>query len=676
MVVSQCETSFGCFFVRRLTELGHRFEHLYVEQGQANFTLVGVDERGSFNRILPGYMSELLVKIDAQTKVINVFSAVNLPNITVVSTVGSSIILEQRDGQLVELDQSETRFATSETTIYVGGCMRSVAVQAAKTWINLVSSSGNAVYRVPNGERIFGCSSKPGLRRILIGLGDGDLRGRGRVCLLEVSPDGQIVEVGRKDFMQEIVDVTIINESSSAVASVDDSIYQLVFGDDGIRVKSHLKLNISIKSITAFSSGELLCSSVNGIIILLDQNFTVKSSMSVAPEPIFLGDPILVGDDEYVPGISQGKCVLISPNSTIARLMLPSPASSVSISNNLIFSATGGDLTLSKMPSLTHGPSPVFCPSLKVQIPSKARGSLQPDPSRDVYFVPLVNESPIMMRPSDKQCFSLFSLPPIDVAIVAGDCCILAHGSDSLSLIEMTTDDNFRVVWSLPFVEGVCAMTLLGDDKFAVCTDSGLISIWSLSRTMTPKQLAASQLSENYGTVKLLATARGRLFVVNLGTGKLITCFYRNTDRSLLITSVPEPDFSGSPATCCALVTESVVALGTRDGHLRLVEIPESVFQDEECGLPFCTSSSDPETCLTVNLVIADQELGPKAGIIDMLTIPGKPGFVFFSTDDGQMGVLRSLKGLKVDKRLLMIDEEVVDDETQRAKLRGGWEWE
>lgn len=632
-------------------------------------SLVGIKGEGELVEMHPGILTRPMVTLETPTKAISVFSTSHFPSLTVVSAIGSSIVLESRDGEVVELDQSDTRFGLSETTLYVGDCMRNVVVQATKSWINLVSASGNAVFRIPNGERVVSCSSRSGSNRIVVGLGDGDLRGKGRVLVLEVSPDGQIREVARKDVVQEILDVAMLTETSFGVITVDNTVYKMSLSmDTTLKTSAHINMNVPLRSIVAFSSGECLVSSTTGIVAKFTSDFSVHSSRRISRESLTLSEPTRVDNRELVIAVSSSKSVLICSDMELIRITFTHPISSVSFSASHIFSVSGSDVVVSSRPSLPEHASRQYSESLIASMACQLTDILQPDPKRQIFFVPTSLDSPVVLNSESSECSSLFSLAPVDIAICVSSNGILTYGSQTLSLIELTESASFRTVWSVPCIKEVQSLCHVSDSMFVIASTGGTVSIYSLSWDAVPRLLTEGVVPNTVGELKVFSPKKyNRIFAINMQNGEMYSLIYKDHDKSLLFTSVPSPGHSDTPVRCCELLDENIVAIATEDACLRLVSVPTSVRLDEKSEMSLLLPGGPPELCFAVNTVVAETHAPVSA------MAAGADGHLYFATPDRELGVIvRSLSAS--NSNMINIDSEVHDTLIQH-RMKRNWEW-
>ena len=595
--------------------------------------------------LYPGFFAEHVATLEPPTKAIAVFSCAHFPSICLVSTIGSSLVFENREGKLTELDQNQTRFGLSDSTIYVGDCMRNVAVQATKTWVNLVSASGNAVFRPPNGERVVACSSKSGVNRIALGLGEGDLRGKGRVCLLEVSPDGQIKEISRKDLMQDVIDVSLVNDETIIVATNDNSIYHLIHnsGEQLMKTKTHLKLNIPLRSVSCFSNGDVVASSSNGVIVRLRFDPTngelgIESHCFLTTDPLSLSDSTRIDDQEVLIGLSPGKCYVLSNDLEVTRIYTDQPVGSLVVTLENIFSVSSGDVVVSKRPPFFgRFPRHVFSSSRLAQLPCEITSLIQPDPKREVYFITCNNDSPILLNPTTRKSLTLLSLEPVHIATRIGqDGLVLVAGSTCLSLIEIQSDSTVRTIWSVPFPARVRSVCVIADTRFALTTDAGLVQVYSVDRNEIPILFSSVHVVKSTD-LEVFSMGSDRFFLVDRSTGRVYSCFYSCSNQRILYTSVSPDSWEEAKVTSCCVVNRRQIVQGSGDGRIRLVQIPHSVDHDEESGMHMLlTTNVEPEMCMCVNELV--MELSTGSPIVSLVS---KDGVIYFSTGDGNLGVVR-----------------------------------
>jgi hypothetical protein len=635
--------SFICGTYEPFSSSGNSLRSLVFTTADGGTKLLGVQEEGHIREIFPGFFCDRIASLETPTKAVAVFSPVHFPSICLVSTIGSTTILENRGGELVELDQNQTRFGLSDMTIYVGDCMRNVAVQATKTWVNLVSVSGNAVYRPPNGERVLSCSSRSGLNRIALGLGEGDLRGKGRVILLEVSPDGQIKEITRKDILQEVLDVTIVDDQTILAITNDNSVHHFLYTEGALKAKTHLRLNIPLKSVRSFMTGEVIVSSASGVVVQLrvDTNsgeLGVVSYSSLTSDILALSDATKIDGKDIIIGTSSSKCFLLTPDGEVIRLFTGRSVSSVAIGSGHVFSVVAGDLLVSSRPDFGQFVSKVFSTSSIVSIPSTVTGVVQPDKKRDVLLLSVQDESPILMKANPREGLSLFSIDPANLAVPVGKSSAIVSGSNYLALIELLESDSVRIVWTVPFYNTVTSLCQVNEDQIALTTQSGDIEIYTLSWDQVPRRIALTRLGrEESSDLHIMSPGNGRILLMEKSSGRVTSCFLRSSDHQIIFTSVaPESWEPISLSSFCLLGTD-IVVLGSHDGRIRIVQLPFSVDSDEQSGIPLLATPAGPEMCMCVNELV--DELNPSSVAISSVVTRGP--VAYFSTEDGRFGVLR-----------------------------------
>jgi hypothetical protein len=661
MTIRSDRESFTVFELSNALADGVQLDQLAIVGEQGSQKLLGTDFEGNLLELFPGLSSEPLVQLDSSTKAQAVFAPVHFPRLAVVSLVGGTVVFESReDGKLVELDQSQTRFGLSDSTLYVGDCMRNVTVQATKSWINLVSSAGNAVFRIPNSERVFACCSRPGSNKVLVGLGDGDLRGKGRVLILEVLSDGQIVEKSRRDLMQEIVDVTMVDEQNHYAITSDNSLYHLELTPDvELKIRHHVVPNMALKSVTCNSNTGVLVSTATGALLEFNTTLELVSRRVICGESISLSDPLSVENQQMVVIQSVSRTYLFT-NGEIVPLGIHKDVSvsSLAIGERYLFGISQGDVVVASKPRMDF--SRVFSFSKianfdhKIEIVQNDSDSLCLT-SRDATY------SMSILHPHSTE--ALYTFPSADLSIhvvVDGRNGMLVWGQAELHLVVERI-----VLWTVPFPDVVLSMCQHGQDRFAVSTNEGLIHVFSLSAHSVPK-LVASVVTE-WTAVRLMSASRSRLVVVDTTSGGVSTCLVRESDMTF--SSVPNPSFEGFKVSACTMVTDSLVVLGSTTGRIRLVEIPSSVTIDETSGMKGLIPNSHRDLCLTVTEVVGELEMH-KGPISSMVT----NGRAVYWSSPGGIGVMTpSPPDIVVDNRLVLT--EISPDPLTRHRLSGNWMW-
>lgn len=694
MVLSSAILSYSASRIHGCKGFPDFLSSLALIESNDGVQLLGINNEGALNRIHAGYSSQILVALEGQTKAVHVFSSGHFPGTAIVSLVGGSLVLEWRDGRLVELDQSQTRFGLSESTIYVGDCMRNVAVQATRSWVNLVSAAGNAVFRVPNAERVFACSSRAGSNKVLISVGDGDLRGKGRVIVLEVLADGRIVEKAKLDFLQEVVDVTMIDGSRFAVITADNSIYSLSLTDDTIKVTSHLVPNMALRSISAFSNQDILVGSNTGVLVRLridpmTEQLSVESSRMICAEGLHVHDSITLEGKEFVLGQSPSMSFLfLKGDLEVIRIEAQKdvPISSLVIGEKHMIGVSNGDLLLLSRPPFDLGHARCSI-SLISELPSGSNcvKIFQPSPNATNILLTTANSSPLLLDLADcSDVRDIYSMGVLDVSTPLSldkeRPFLLGWSRDegSLSLFEyFPSTKGFQTLWRMPFLEPIHRMCQMDNERFAITTSGGTFAIYSLHSDAVPRVLASTRIpGKEVGCVEIFSVSPTRLVMVNRADGGVSTCFHRQNARDIVFTSVPNPTSSPVSVSACCTADVDLVVIGTADGRVRLVAVPASAGSDEQSGMSNLAASMDSDLCMATTETVGELVISPNHAIASMVTNP-ETGAVYFSTHGG-LGVLTPIppelaESFASPSRLIDVNSE--NDPLVRHRLRGNWTW-
>ena len=661
MTIRSARESFTVLELSNAILDGIQLDQLAIVGEQGSQKLLGTDFEGNVLELFPGFSGEPLIQLESSTKAQGVFSSAHFPKLAIVSLVGGTVVFESReDGKLVELDQSQTRFGLSDSTLYVGDCMRNVTVQATKSWINLVSSAGNAVFRIPNSERVFACCSRSGSNKVLVGLGDGDLRGKGRIIILEVLPDGQIVEKSRRDLMQEIVDVTMVDEHNHYAITSDNSLYHLELTSDmELKVRHHVVPNMALKSVTCNSNAGVLVSTATGALIEFNTNLELLSRRVVCGESISLSDPLSMDNQQMVVIQSASRSYLFT-NDEIFSLDIHKDVSvsSLAIGERYMFGICQGDVVVASKPSMEFKRVFSFAKianfNHKIEIFPTDNDSLCVT-SRDATYS--------MSIAHPHTCEALYTFPSADLSIpvvVNGQNGMLVWGQAQMHLVV-----ERKILWTVPFPDLVTSICQHGQDRFALSTNEGIIHVFSLSAESVAKLVAS--VTTEWTSVRLMSASSSRLVVIDTAGGGVSTCLVR--DRDITFSSVPSPSLEKFQVTACTMVTDSLVVLGSSTGRIRLVEIPGSVAVDEVSGMKGLIPNSNPDMCLTVTEVVGELEMH-KGPISSMVT----NGPAVYWSSPGGVGVMTPAPpDIVMENRLMLTD--AFPDPLTRHRLRGNWMW-
>lgn len=626
--------------------------------------VICVDESGSFSRLSFGTPCELLVRLESPTKSLSVFGIPTFPNLTVVSTVGGTLVLDSRGGKLLELDQTQTRVALSDMTVYCGAFPAGLGVQATKNWVNVFSASTNYVYKPENGQKVIACASDIRSNTIGVVLGDGDLRGRGRVITLELSQDGRLVERARKDFLQELTGI-VLSANGIVVLTSDNSIQLL--DAFTLSLKSHLKVNAPLKSIACLED-KLLVSSATGLLCevgVSDSGLQLLSTRLVANEPVSL-----VGTGVQF-AVSQNRVFRISgPELNLQRLQTPHDTSGLfQVSDSVIAAVVSGDICLFRLTasalfhtqplaSLSHDyPKPSEVLAVKGSIFSIFAGQTPPLS---------VN---VFAGHNVQILHSLGSVTTACVLELEGAQCILSWSPEAGLVL---TEGSVHL-WSKTESEKMVAMTQLTPTSAICGFRSGKLVVMHISRSQVASTVC--ERSTWLTDLRKLVVMDQRIFAITESTG-VYTLIFRDSDRALLFTALSPSNVTGElvSVTASAILDNDHVVIGESSGRMTVMRVPSSVRNDEKSQLRGFSSTADPALCMTVMEPVASIDLG--VAVLAAVSSDDDRRIVYLSTSDGRFWAVSpvTLPGVEETDPVFLTDS--VTDPLLRYRLTAHVAWD
>jgi hypothetical protein len=628
----------------------------------SNPALIAIASSGNIYELLSGAILESIATMEASMKPLCAFSFRNFPDLFAVSLVGGTVVFRYDGNRICELDQTQTRIALTESSIFCCDIGANYSMQVTKTWINVFTATGNTVYRCEHGNRISASISECATNRIAVGLTDGELRGKGRVLLLEVSPNGQFIEMFRKDFTSEIVGLVITQDCYVALAA-DNSLYLLT---GSLVLKSHLVLNSPVRSVSNHGNNVFVSSTSGGL-----SHFIVEhGSLKLLSNRILVNEPVtLVKERDRIYAFSHSRTFVIAPDFSIERIQCGKDSSGFcDVTDSLKLVVSGGEISL--MRSMKSPPSPsVFDGRLLTSVPSLS-GWL-PLQQKNSIFLLRPNDSPLLWNRKDKSLMSISSLGPVacvcDLSL-GNRLYLLTWGSES-GLV-LTDTDQFKHVWAIPLSESVAAMTQISVDKVMVAFSTGDLAVFEISESVVPKRV--SLLSCHLRNIKRLACSNGRIFLIDIEAG-IFTLIYRSTDSALLFTSV-SPLSDKSPITASALMDHDRVVIARTNGVIEVYRLPASMAKDEASQLQGLVPGSMPDMCMTVPILVGSY-LADGISFTSAVHCGDERNIVYLSTLNGKIfGVYPNRLGNPGEPSLIKAED--LDDELLRFRLTAHVAWD
>ena len=625
--------------------------------------VICVDESGSFCRLGFGTHCKLLVRLEPPTKSLAVFGIPTFPNLTVVSTVGGTLVLDSRGGKLVELDQTQTRIALSDMTVYCGSFPGGLGVQATKNWVNVFSASNNYVYKTENGQKVIACASDIRSQTIGVVLGDGDLRGRGRVITLELSQDGSLVGKTRKYFLQELTGI-VLSDYGIVVLTSDNSIQLL--DPSSLSLKSHLKVNAPLKSIACLAD-KILVSSATGLLCevgVSDSGLQFLSTRLVANEPV-----TLVGTGVQF-AVSQNRVFRISgPELNLERLQTPPDTSGLfQISDSVIAAVVSGDICLFR---LTDS-APFYTHPLMRLPPDYPRPSELLAVKGSIFSIfaghALALSVNVFAGHNVQILHSLGSVTTACVLELEGAQCILSWSPEAGLVL---TEGSVHL-WSKTESEQMVAMAQLTPNSVICGFRSGKMVVMQISRCQVASTV--SERSTWLTDLRKLIVLNQRIFAITESTG-VYTLIFRDSDRALLFTAISPSHVTGErfSVTASAILDNDHVVIGESSGRMTVMRVPTCVRNDEKSHLRGFSSTADPALCMTVMEPVASIDLG--VAVLAAVSSDDARRIVYLSTSDGRFWAVSpvTLPGVEETDPIFLTDS--VRDPLLRYRLTAHVAW-
>ena len=633
MEVSLAGESFGFIPIEPLEVSHSSISDLCYVPSSAGPKLATIDEDGGVCEVWEGVRGDPLYLIETPSKPTEVFTLLSRPELLVVSLVGATSVLEIQGGTVRELDQSQTRISLSEPTVFCGDGDRGVCVQASRSWVNFFSNVANVVYKTSHSERIVSCSSRLGRAQALIALGDGELRGRGRVVLLEVSAQGEVFEKARKDVLQELVGVALVPGVGSVAITTDNSV--LLFSDSDLALKSHLRMNSPLRSIASFQDGTILVGTMTGLVCRIEGSGNVlklKSTRIVSSEPISFSP-------SQIPGkffaLSRSRSFLVDSSGELTRIHIGlDPLSAASSGNSALYAVLAhGAVQVSRMETLDKTTEQkIFSRLHFASFPKNLFDTLEYDSS---HMLLLVRDSPPVIYSgggAGRQMYSLGNVDSASAVEIAQERFLLVHSIDrGFCLVRNLCE----TVWIKPETgEEVCGLLQVGESYFmAISKTFSSIDLFSLRLDKVPRLVARKSLGFDLDRVKLHSLQQtARIILVDASAGVFSLWFEMG---SVFVTAVPGPHKPVSRITASAALDNDTVVTGHEDGTVSVLKIPKSVLIDEKESN---FSKFSPNLCMTTVDTIASLQVSSKP--ISSLLRSRDGRHVVYLASAGSMGAL------------------------------------
>lgn len=564
------------------------------------------------SRLRTGIPMDRLVTLEPATKAQRLFASSSRPHELYVSCVGGTLVLDaSASGKLVEVEQGQTKIVQSEPSVYIGDCGETGLVQVTRGWVNRVSNGMGFLFRPLTSEKMVAAASSRSCESIFLGLGEGELRGRGRVVLLGLER-GILSETCRKDVLQEVVDVGVVGEKFVVLLS-DNSVHLL---SGSLATLSQLVLNVPVKSLVVVSRETILVGTTTGLVCSVSETdqerLTLSSSRVLANEPVSLS-------------LLNGGAVACTPSrqffvtSTVQRIQLLDGVEGVVQIGNLVaaFQPFTGEVSLFRPPADMANVNNFFHRSAFSEINGgDLTASISLGDGDQLLLVK--NSQPILIRHG--QAFSCNLGKVTCAASHEGLLVTFCAHKSLLSLYQV--DGGFSQVWEreFPLVQG---MAIVRKDRLVVTLPGGEFRVYSLD-VGSVGILKYRFLSEKFKNGEnFLIHEFGKIFLVNSQLG--VACLVLTKD-GIMFTSVPNPPNPLSPITTFSVIDEHSIMTGSGD-QILLHRIPSK---------PSPAASERMCMAATTAELIARTE----SKIRSLLHCGDSRRIVYFSSEGGQVGAL------------------------------------
>ena len=589
--------------------------------------LAAIDTAGRMCELWQGVRGQPLHVIETPSKSTSVFSIRSMPDLFVVSYIGGTVVLEIKNEVVSELEQSQTRISLSDGTVYCGDANNGICVQATRSWVNFFSKTGNAVYKCSHAERIFACSSQLGSGQVLIALGDGELRGRGRVILLGISDQGEVVETARKDLLQEVIDVEHVPGVGNVVITTDHSM--LLLSANELALKSHLKFNSPLKSVMSICrSGSFLVGTMTGLLSRVEiDNDALKIVLTqiISSEPVNLIPSVIEGKGL---ALTQNRSFLVDSYGNVSRLHIGtgSVVSAAFLGDqwSLVCAVTGqGVVELSRLTNYEEKISDekieYFSSKFFASIP---RGTIIDTVSYgSSQLVLIIKDSPPIILSSSGKAKELTSLGRVGTActVDVGKMLLLTYSLEcGYSLLNLKHDDACELVWMKPEIDIIESVGQIPSrDLFISVSSSGIVRVFSLSADSVP-HLILENTYDFPGPNKLLfwKDNPNRIVLVNAFRG--IFCLAYSTDKKMIVTAVTYNRPREQPAITASALLDQDTVVAAEAGNIAVYKIPESVSHDETSPIAFAALTF-PDLCMATVDLAASLEISDSYSVSSLL---------------------------------------------------------
>ena len=201
--------------------------------------------------------------------------------ITGMWSFNSSLLMSSTDGTLyfqviadILTPMTNSMLARDQKTIFAFE-LGSEIIQICPSGI--FSAEKGCLFRPVGGARISSADFKNG--QIVISVGEGVFRGRGRICLVQ-----NFLEISTRDFDREIRQVCFYDDSSIAVLTAEAGALQILDSRD-LEISTILSLTASVESIAGLGD-QLIIGTTHGAIIFYGKHFTLKRFLGAKPVKI------------------------------------------------------------------------------------------------------------------------------------------------------------------------------------------------------------------------------------------------------------------------------------------------------------------------------------------------------------------------------------------------------
>ena len=567
-------------FVSRLSFLGTGNERKLVSVGESGVRVVE-----------SGTLFDKVFSLECPTKAQSLFVVMNLggPHL-VVSCIGGTSVLVAIDGKLVECDHVKG-ISLSDSSVFVGDYAGSV-IQVTKTW----AAVDGQMYRPRNSTRKISSVVLSGEFAVL-GLGEGDLRGKGNLVFLSRN----MSESFSKDFDFEVISLSKGDQKGCIVVGLSNQTL-LVLNEQHDVISRIVIEGAPIKSI----GGGVVSTSDGCIVWPFDQQQYW--------EIVALNEPLVISS------ISADCVIASSPSANFCINMVTHTISRIQLMNNVVCVVqylhflvavnvfgeigffTNYGAIFEKNAFSTKRLLDVNISFSNVKGPNvEFTGGLFCVCSDFTSYV--INNEGVLTSP-------VKNMASCAVSTINAHCLLLYTTEGLLRLVDASS--NWREIWSIPIPD---VHAILQVENFMLLATQNALELYTFSHNEIPHLV--DTLAVDVSCIGLLSNVASCVYVITqTGVGTIAIA------NGLVWTSLVPANVRQQDITCYSLMNRDLVVVGTADGEIELYR----VFPSRQ--MP----------CMSVTTVVCRHKVCAKR--IDSLIHCGDDRDLVYYSCDGEMGLL------------------------------------